>query len=83
LPFSVDPKEIADGKAAIAKHCQALGRDPKSIDITLFAPDGFFRQPQELAEVAAAGANGVVLWLQGQSEAAIVAELQELAGRIF
>ena len=83
LPFCIDPKEIADGKAQIAKLAQANGRDPASIDIILFAPDGFFRQPNELAEVAKAGANGAVLWIQGKNEQAIVAELKDLAGAIF
>ena len=83
LPFSVDPQEIADGKAEIGKHAKELGRDPASIDITVFAPDGLFRQANEVAELSKSGADNIVLWLQGQSEAALMAELEELAGNLF
>lgn len=83
LPFCIDPQEIADGKAAIAKVAKANGRDPATIDITLFAPNTFFRKANELAEVAKAGAGGAVLWIQGQNETEIVAELTELAAAIF
>ena len=83
LPFSVDLSEIADGRAQLTKLAKAAGRDPASIDVTLFAPDSFFRKPAELAHVAKSGANGVVLWIQGHNEADILAELKELAAQIF
>ena len=83
LPFSVDLEEVAAGRAELSRLAKAAGRDPASIDVTLFAPDTFFRKPAELAEVAKTGANGVVLWIQGQSEAGIVAELKALAASIF
>jgi len=83
LPFSIDPKEIADGKAEIDKHAAAIGRDPASIDITVFAPDGLFRTASDIEELASSGADNVVLWLQGQSEAAIADELESLAAEVF
>ena len=83
LPFSVDPQEIADGKAQLAGFAKEQGRNPADIDITLFAPDGFFRQSAELAEVAKAGADNAVLWLKGESEDEILNELDELAGTLF
>ena len=83
LPFCIDPQEIADGKAAIAGHAKAAGRNPANIDITLFAPEGFFRKPTELAEVAKAGADNTVLWLKGKNEKELIAEMKELAAAIF
>jgi probable F420-dependent oxidoreductase len=85
LPFSVDPREIADGKAKIGRHAKALGRDPASIDITVFAPSGMFRTPRELAELSKSGANNVVLWLNGGGgdERALLDELESLAGAVF
>jgi probable F420-dependent oxidoreductase len=83
LPFCVDPQEIADGKAQISKFAIEAGRDPASIDITLFAPDGFFRNASELTEVARAGADNVVLWLKGNDEQALLAELDEMAAALF
>ncbi len=83
LPFSVDPQEIADGKAQISKFATEAGRDPSSIDITLFAPDGFFRESSELKDVASAGADNVVLWLRGQDEKELVQELEDMAAALF
>ena len=75
--------EIADGKASIDEHAKAAGRDPASIDITAFAPTGLFRTPAELDELGKAGADNVVLWLDGQNEQDLLAELEELAGTVL
>ena len=83
LPFCADPQEIADGKAQIAKHAQAVDRDPAQLDISLFAPDSTFRTPADLREAAKAGATNTVIWLQGTDQKAVLAELDELAGAIF
>jgi len=83
LPFSVDPQEIADGKAQILAHAKAAGRNPDSIDITVFAPMGLFRKPADLKELAKSGAHNVVLWLQGQNEGEVVEELDTLAGDLL
>jgi len=83
LPVLNDVGELADGKAAIGKRAREIGRDPASIDITLFCMDGKFRTRAELDEAARAGADNVVLWIQGRNEAAVLAELEVLAGTIF
>lgn len=83
LPLTTDTQEIADGKAEILRQAKALGRDPDSIDITLFATDGLFRTPQELADLAKSGAHNVVLWLQGENEQDILEELEQLAATVF
>lgn len=83
LPFCTDPQEIADGRAAIAEHAAAAGRDPNTLEITLFAPAGMFRTASEVSQVAKAGANNLVIWLQGQNEAEILAELEDLAGELL
>jgi len=83
LPFVVDPKDVADGRAQLDRHARELGRDPKSINITAFAPDGMFRKRSDIATLAKAGADKVVLWLQGQDEAAILKELDALAAEVF
>ena len=83
LPFVLDPQEIADGRAAINEAAQRVGRDPGTINITAFAPDGMFRKRGDLKALAAAGADNVVLWLQGDSEGALLAELEALAAEAF
>lgn len=83
LPFCTDPQELADGRAEITKHAKAADRDPSSIDITLFAPDTMFRTKTEVKSIADTGANGSVIWLQGQNSKELVAELEDLAGELF
>tara|TARA_Y100000590_G_scaffold421820_1_gene525896 strand:+ start:181 stop:1122 length:942 start_codon:yes stop_codon:yes gene_type:complete len=83
LPFSVDPQEIADGKAEIIRYAQEFGRSPESFDITLFAPEGFFRKPGELADIAKAGANNVVLWIKGDTEDEVLEDLEQIASAVF
>ncbi|MGE0486438.1 MAG: LLM class F420-dependent oxidoreductase [Gammaproteobacteria bacterium] len=84
LPFTADPAEIAHGKAEIAKNAKELGRDPDAFEIILFStPGGVMRTRAEIAEVARAGADSVVLWLDGQDNEATEAEMAELAGSLF
>ena len=83
LPFTVDPQELADGRAEITKHAEAIGRDPNTIDITIFSPDTFFRTKAEQKAIADTGANGSVVWLQGGNSQELVAELEDLAGDLF
>ena len=72
LPFSADPQEIATGKAELEKIAGEKGRDMATIDITVFAPGGLFRTKAELADLAKAGADNAVIWLQGESEYRLV-----------
>jgi probable F420-dependent oxidoreductase len=83
LPFVVDPKELTEGKAEIAKCARTAGRDPATLDITAFAPGGMFRRSADIKMLAAAGADNAVIWLQGSNEADILAELAELAADLF
>ena len=83
LPIVGDPQELAEGKAEIAKHAIEAGRDPEKLAMNLFAPNGLFRTRPELVQAAQAGADNTILWLQGNDEKEILAELDEVAGNIF
>jgi probable F420-dependent oxidoreductase len=83
LPICTDPQELADGKAEIARYARDAGRDPDGLDMSLFAPTGMFRTRADLAEVAKAGASNTILWLTGNDEKEILAELEDLAGALF
>jgi alkanesulfonate monooxygenase SsuD/methylene tetrahydromethanopterin reductase-like flavin-dependent oxidoreductase (luciferase family) len=83
VPFVTDPQQLAEGKAKIAGYATAAGRDPDSLNMCPFVPTGMFRTRAELAELAAAGANNTVLWLDGKDEKEILSELEQLAGAIF
>ncbi len=83
LPFATDPQEIADGRAAINKHAAQFKRNPKSLDITAFAPDGLFRTASEVSQLEKAGADNLVIWLRGQNQQELLAELEDLAGALL
>ena len=83
LPFTTDPGEIADGRTQMTEMAKAAGRDPASIDITLFSPTGCFRKASEVAEAEKAGADNIVLWLGSEDEKSILAELEELAAEVL
>ncbi len=83
LPFTADPKEIAEGRAAITKHAADAGRDPAELQIAMFSPAGLFRSSQDLAEVAKAGADATVIWLRSTEQKTMLAELEDLAGAVF
>lgn len=82
LPFTISPDEIAEGRQEISKYAKERGRDPKSIDITAFAPDGLYRTKSDLSQLEKAGADNTVLWLQGKDEKSTLAELEDLAGAL-
>lgn len=83
LPFTTDLGEIAEGRAAISKFAAGAGRDPSSIDVTLFSPPMCFRKASDVAEVQKAGADNLLLWLMGEDEASILSELEDLAGEVL
>lgn len=83
LPFCVDPKEIADGKAAITAQAKKIGRNPAELEICAFAPPGLFRTATDVKALAGAGAHNMVVWLNGKSQAELLAELEALAGALF
>ena len=47
------------------------------------APDTFFRTKAEQKAIADTGANGSVVWLQGQNSQELVSEMEDLAGELF
>ena len=84
LPFTADPAEIASGKAEILNYAREFGRPADAFEIILFStPGGVMKTRAELAEVAKAGADSVVLWLDGQDNDAVKEEMRALAGNLF
>jgi probable F420-dependent oxidoreductase len=81
LPATVDPAEIAEGKAEIAKYAAEFGRDPAAINISAFAPRGL--SGGEAAEIRRAGADRLIVPLQSENQQALLAELEELAGALL
>ncbi len=83
LPFTVDPADIAEGRAEIAKYAAEYGRDPATINISAFAPGGYFRKTEEAAEIRRAGADRLVVYLESEDQASLLDELDALAGALL
>ncbi len=83
VPYVMDPQELAEGKSKIDEFAREAGRDPDRLDISPMVPPGMFRTRAELAELAQAGADNTILWLEGKDEKEILSELEQLAGAIF
>lgn len=83
VPFSMDPKEIADGREKLNELAQNAGRNPSDIEVVSFSPTGFYRKASEVAELEKTGADTVVIWLDGQDEKELLSELDELASELL
>ncbi len=83
LPFCLDPQELVDGRAEIAKYAKAAGRDPSLYEISAFAPPGMFQSKADVKALAHAGADSVVLFVDEPSQAATLARIEALAGALF
>lgn len=83
LPFVLDPQELVDGRAEIAKYAKAAGRDPASLEITAFAPPHLYQTTKDVKAIADAGADNLVLFVDEASQAATLAKLEALAGELF
>jgi probable F420-dependent oxidoreductase len=83
MPVLTKLDEMRDGRADIVERARANGRDPSKLMFVLFGMDGMWRTAEELAAVAAAGADEVVIWVKGKGEAAVLAELEALAAALM
>lgn len=83
LPFVTDPREIAAGKAEIAKYAQAANRNPAALEIIAFCAPRMFHSAKDVKALAEAGADSVVLWLKDGTQADTLAQLDALAQELF
>ena len=80
MPTAASPDQIAAGKAAIDELAEASGRDPSSIDITVFgqAPDR-----DALSRFEDAGANRVIIRLGDTTNASALDEIDRIAEAVM
>ena len=83
LPLVESEEQVRDGIAQIAEACRERGRDPAQISVTVFGMPGQWRSRAQLESLARTGAGGVVLWIEGQREGEILAELDTLAKEVL
>jgi hypothetical protein len=78
---SVD--EFAEGVQHIKAIAAEIGRDPNTLDFTVFGGEKQWRSAKEIQEFGRVGAHRVVLWLLGQDLNSIVPEMEELARTVL
>jgi probable F420-dependent oxidoreductase len=80
MPTRSTPELIHQGRAILNELAVEAGRDPQSIAVLAYIVPADRALLQGLAE---AGADGAVVRLQGESEAAALAQLEQLAQQVF
>jgi probable F420-dependent oxidoreductase len=83
LPVLRRMEDFADGVRQISDMAREAGRDPASLDFTLFGGQGQWRNKKDLDAARQAGANRVVLWINASEGDAIRRELDELAAQVL
>jgi probable F420-dependent oxidoreductase len=80
IPVVQSVAEFADGVKHIKSIAAEMGRDPNALDFTVFGGEKQWRSAKEIQEFEGAGANRVVLWLNGQDLNSILPEMEDLDG---
>jgi probable F420-dependent oxidoreductase len=83
LPVVGSVDEFADGVQRIKAIAAEIGRDPNTLDFTVFGGEKQWRSAQEIQAFERAGANRVVLWLISQDLNSILSEMEELASIVL
>ena len=80
MPTRSTPELIRQGRAILNELALEAGRDPKSITVLAYIAPAERTVLQALAE---AGADAAVVRLEGESEAAALAQLEQLAQQVL
>jgi hypothetical protein len=75
--------EFADGVKRIKAIATEIGRAASTLEFTVFAVERQWRSTKDLQELERAGANRVVLWLNGQDLNGILPEMEDLARTVL
>ena len=80
MPTAASPEQIAAGRAAIDELAEASGRDPSSIDVTVFG------QPADrelISQFESAGANRVIVRLGDTTSRQALDEIERIAQAVL
>jgi probable F420-dependent oxidoreductase len=80
MPIRLTPEEVKRGRAALDELAMTAGRDPSTIDITVFGQAGDRDMLQRFAE---AGASRAIVRLSTTSSDAALPELEQMAARVL
>ena len=80
LPNRVSPEDVAKGRATLDELASAAGRDPASIQITVFG-----QQPDRdlIRRFEEAGADRVTIRLETAAEAESLADVERIAEAVL
>ena len=79
VPLVQSVEEFQEGVQQITSFCKDINRDPSEIDFTVFGIGDQWKSKEEIERLSAAGANRVVLWLNGVDTDELKSELDSLA----
>jgi probable F420-dependent oxidoreductase len=80
MPTRATPEDIKRGRATLDKLADAAGRDPSSIDITVF---GEASDPEALKRFEEAGANRAIVRFDSTVDDAALMGLERMAEQLF
>ena len=80
MPIRVTPEEVKMGRATLDALATAAGRDPSTIDITVF---GQASDPESLQRFAESGASRVIVRLSTTLSNAALTELEQMAAQVL
>ena len=80
MPIRVTPEEVKRGRATLDALATAAGRDPSTIDVTVF---GQASDPEAVQRFAEAGASRVIVRLPSTLSAAALTELEQMAAQVL
>lgn len=80
MPTRATPEDIKKGRATLDKLADAAGRDPSSIDITVF---GEASDPEALKRFEEAGANRAIVRFDSTVDDAALMGLERMAEQLF
>ena len=83
IPTIRDVETFADGCAKLAAACADRGRDVQEVYKAPLALEGLMRTKADRDAIAAAGADGLIIWILGSEEGAVLDELKALADELI
>jgi probable F420-dependent oxidoreductase len=83
LPVVQSVAEFADGVKRIKTIAADIGRDPNTLDFTVFGGEKQWRSTKDIREFERAGANRVVLWLSHEGLNSALSDMEDLARNVL
>jgi probable F420-dependent oxidoreductase len=80
MPVRATPDDIEKGRASLNELAAAAGRDPNSLDVTVFGEES---DREAIKRFEAAGADRVIVRLPSTADESALTELERMAAEVF